>query len=104
MAAYETRTKLAMLDTVRHAREYFEMRCGLAVQDRLGALYRWRDSTGDLIEMRCFPIKGGGTRIEIDTLRNDEIVLQFIRQLPRPSLLDDVLKRVGARRADKRRG
>ncbi|MGH2543388.1 MAG: hypothetical protein ACRDIB_11345 [Ardenticatenaceae bacterium] len=94
MAAYETRTKLAMPDAVRHAREFFEMKQGLTVQDRLGALYRWRDATGDLVEMRCFPIKGGGTRVEIDTLHHDEIVLQFIRELPRPSVLDDALRRL----------
>ncbi len=90
MAAYETRTTLPMLDAVTRAREFFEMKCGFAVQDRLGALYRWRDpASGDLIEMRSFPIRGGGTRLEIDTRHNDDAVLKFIRELPRPGILEE---------------
>ncbi len=98
MAAYETRTSLSMLDAISRAREFFELRQGFVVEDRLGALHRWRDpSTADRIELRAFPITGGGTRLELDTLRNDEAVRHFIMELPHPGLLDEVRQRLRGR-------
>ncbi|MBA3532112.1 MAG: hypothetical protein H0T73_09355 [Ardenticatenales bacterium] len=90
MAAYETQTSLSMVDAIARAREFFELKQGLVVKDRLGVLIRWRGESEDTIELRAFPVKGGGTRLEIDTLHSDELVLAFIRELPRPGLLDNL--------------
>lgn len=94
MAAYEVRTRLAMADAIARAREFFEMEHGLRVRDRLGALHRWEGLQGDTIELRAYPIKGGGTRLELDTLHSDEVVRAFIEDLPQPSLLDDLRRRL----------
>lgn len=94
MAAYETRTKLEMVEAVSRAREFFEMRQGLTVTERLGARYRWQDGAGNAIALRAFPIKGGGTRLELDTLQHDAMVLAFIRALPQPSLLDELRRKL----------
>lgn len=93
MAAYGTRTRLPMAQAVARAREFFELQQGLTIRDRLGPLHRWQDPNGDQIELRAFPVKGGGTRLEIDTLRHDEMVRAFIHTLPRPSLLDELRER-----------
>jgi hypothetical protein len=93
MASYEATTSLEMQDTLLRAREFFEAKQGLQVIDRLGALYRWRGPEGDVIEMRLFPIKEGGTRIEIEALHSDAFVLA----LPQPGLLDELRKRLRRR-------
>lgn len=93
MAAYETHTNLPMTDAVARAREFFEMKQGLAVKQRFGPRMVWEGEAGDRIELRAFPIKGGGTRLELETLHSDELVLTFIKELPHPSLLDDLRKR-----------
>jgi hypothetical protein len=95
MAAYETQTNLSMTDAVARAREFFEMKQGLAVKQRFGPRMVWAGEVGDRIELRAFPIKGGGTRLELETLHSDELVLAFIKELPRPSLLSDLRKRFG---------
>ncbi len=87
-----------MQEALSRAREFFEMQHGLPVQDRLGSLLRWRAAENDTIELRAFPVKGGGTRLEIETVRNDDIVLAFIRQLPQPGLLDELRNRLRGRR------
>jgi hypothetical protein len=97
MAAYETRTSLSMDDALSRAREFFEMKQGLAVQIRLGARLRWRAPDEDTIELRAFPVRGGGTRLELETVRNDEMVLAFIKELPHPGLLDDLRRRLWGR-------
>ena len=90
MASYELNTALSMQDTLLRAREYFEMKEGLTVIDRLGALYRWRGPEGDVIELRLFPGKGDGTRLEIEAPHSDDSIRGFIAALPQPSLLDDL--------------
>jgi hypothetical protein len=97
MASYETRTVLSMDDALARAREFFEMKQGLTVQERLGARQRWRAPDADTIELRAFPIKGGGTRLELETVRNDEMVLAFIKELPHPGLLDDLRRQLWGR-------
>ncbi len=97
MASYEATTSLEMQETLLRAREFFEAKQGLPVIDRLGALYRWRGPEGDVIEMRLFPIKEGGTRIEIEALHSDEVVRAFVLALPQPGLLDELKKRLRRR-------
>jgi hypothetical protein len=94
MASYETQTTLSMTDAVNRAREFFEMKHSLAVKQRLGPRMVWQGEEGDRIELRAFPIKGGSTRLELETLHSDEIVLAFIKDLPRPGLLDDLRHRL----------
>ena len=93
MASYEIRTSLTMENTLLRAREFFEAKHGLTVIDRLGALYRWRGPEGDVIEMRLFPVKEAGTRVEIEALHSDELVRTFVMALPQPGLLDELKKR-----------
>ena len=93
MASYDVATSLEMQDTLLRAREFFEAKQGLEVIDRLGALYRWRGPEGDVIEMRLFPVKDGGTRVEIEALHSDDLVRAFVLALPQPGLLDEIRKR-----------
>lgn len=94
MAAYETETALPMQAAIERARAFFEEQHGLAAVERLGPLQRWRGPNEDIIELRAFPARGG-TRLEISTVRNDDLVLQFIRSLPRPGLLDRIRRWFG---------
>lgn len=93
MASYEIRTSLNMEDTLLRAREFFEAKQHLPVIDRLGALYRWRGPEQDVIEMRLFPVKEGGTRVEIEALHSDDVIRTFVMALPQPGLLDALKKR-----------
>lgn len=92
MASYEIRTSLAMEATLLRARAFFEAQHHLPVIDRLGALYRWQGDEGDVIEMRLFPIKEGGTRVEIEAPHSDALVRTFVMALPQPSVLDALKK------------
>lgn len=94
MAAYETSTRLNMTESVARAREFFELKHGLRVRERLGAVIRWQGVEKDMIELRAFPVRGGGTRLELETLHSDALVMLFIRELPRPSLLDEFRQRL----------
>lgn len=94
MAAYETHSRLAMADTLQRAREFFELHHGLRLTMQLGAQLRWRDESGATIALEAAPIKGGGTRLEIESQHHDELVLEFIHALPRPGLLDELRRRL----------
>lgn len=94
MASYEATTTLDMQATVLRAREYFELRHHLPNVARLGALQRWQGVDSDTIELRLYPIKEGGTRLELETLRSDELVQGFITDLPQPWLLDELKRRL----------
>ena len=94
MAAYETGTALPMAEAIDRAREYFELQHGLEVHERLGARLRWRGPAGESVALRAFPVRGGTTRLEIDAIRADDLVVAFIRQLPQPGLLHDLRRRL----------
>lgn len=90
MTRYDTRTPLTMAATLTRAREVIEMEAGYPLVERLGSIVRWRAPDRRLVELRLFPVRGGGTRLEIEAPARDDAVGRFLATLPRAGLMDEL--------------
>ena len=93
MALHRAHSPLPMRYVLARAREFFELRHGLALEAWVGTHIRWRGAEGSTLRLRVFPWGEGGTRLELEGSEGDALIAAFLADLPDPGPLDPIWRR-----------